>query len=114
MTSYLHVLFRDMPRSEALEADVGKHAARLERLADRIGAVNVTIQATTRRKQRGSPYSVHVEVKVPGVELVSNRHADADAYVAVRDAFAAVERGLQAVVDKRREEAKRAPRAGTA
>jgi len=114
MTSTLHVQFRDMPRSEAVEADVGKHAARLEKLADHIIGCNVTIEATTRRKQQGRPHLVHVEVKVPGAEVVSNRHQHEDVYVAIRDAFTAVERALQALVQRRRDEAKRATRAGQA
>lgn len=113
MTSNLHIQFLGMPRSETVEADVGKHVARLEKITGRAVACNVTIEATTRRKQQGRPYCVHVEARVPGAEVVSNRHQDADPYVAVRDAFAAVERALSALVQRRRDDARRPMRVGS-
>lgn len=103
----LQVAFRDMPKSEAVEADIRKHAAKLDEFCDHIMSCRVTLEAPARHKHQGKLYSVHIDVKVPGNEIASTRrHEHEDVYVAIRDAFDAVKRRLEDYVRKQRGQTK--------
>jgi ribosomal subunit interface protein len=92
----LQVAFRDMPKSEAVEADVRSHAAKLDKFYDHIISCRVTVQVPAKHKRQGKLYSVHIDVKVPADEIFSTRHHEhEDVCVAIRDAFDAVKRRLE-------------------
>ncbi|HYM32202.1 MAG TPA: HPF/RaiA family ribosome-associated protein [Candidatus Cybelea sp.] len=96
----LTVTFRNLDASPAVEADVRKHADKLERFFPRIMSCNVVVEAPNRRRHKGNLYRVRIDLKVPGQEIVVNEtgpknHAHEDIYVAVRDAFDAVVRRLE-------------------
>jgi len=100
MKTDLQVSFRNMDRSDAVEAAVREAAGKLERFHDRITGCHVLIEAPHRRHQQGKLYHVRVDVLVPGGEVVVNRdppehHAHEDVYVAIRDAFDAARRRLE-------------------
>jgi ribosomal subunit interface protein len=89
-----------METSEAVEARIRERATRLERFHDRITSCDVVVQAPHRHQQKGKLYEVHIHLRVPGEEIVVKRegpHGHEDVYVAVRDAFAAMERRLEDV-----------------
>jgi ribosomal subunit interface protein len=95
-----------MDSSAAVEARIRELAGRLERFYDRITSVHVVVQAPHRSQQKGRLFEVHIQMRVPGEEIVVNRerpynHAHEDLYVAVRDAFAAMERRLEDFVRRR-------------
>ncbi|MEE8531977.1 MAG: HPF/RaiA family ribosome-associated protein [Alphaproteobacteria bacterium] len=99
----LQITFRDVPPSEAVEARIRKKAHKLERIYDRITSCRVVVETPHRRHHQGTLYHVRVDLTVPGSELVVNReppehHAHEDVYVAIRDAFAAVQRRLRSHV----------------
>jgi len=103
----LQVAFRGLSRSDALEADIRTHAEKLERFYDRIMSCRVTVELASGHRQQGKLYSVHIDLKVPGEEIASTRHHEnEDAYVATRDAFDAVRRGLEDHASKRRGQTK--------
>ena len=96
----LQISFRNMDRSEAVEAKVREKAAKLENYYSHISSCRVVIEAPERRRRKGKLYHVRVEIGVPGTELVANRHPKdkhehEDVYVAVRDAFDAARRQLE-------------------
>jgi ribosomal subunit interface protein len=92
----LQVVFRDIPRSDAVEQAVRKHAAKLDEFCDHIMSCRVTVEEPARHKHQGRLYSVHIDVKLPGKEISSTRrHEHEDVYVAIRDAFDAVKRRLE-------------------
>jgi ribosomal subunit interface protein len=96
----LQISFRNMDRSETVEAKVRERAARLENYFNHISSCRVVIEAPERRQRKGKLYHVRIEIGVPGTELVANRHpkdkhAHEDVYVAVRDAFDAARRQLE-------------------
>jgi ribosomal subunit interface protein len=100
MQQPLHITFRGMETSEAVEARVRELAARLERFHDRIVSCHVTIQAPHHHHRQGALYDVRLRIAVPGSEIVvdregSNNHAHEDPYVAIRDAFDAAVRKLE-------------------
>jgi ribosomal subunit interface protein len=100
METPLEVSFRNMDHSDAVEAKVRERVEKLERFFGRITSCRVLIEATNRQHRTGNLYHVHVEVAVPGTEVVVSRnpaekHAHEDVYVAVRDAFDAMRRRLE-------------------
>jgi ribosomal subunit interface protein len=89
-----------MPPSEAVEARVRNRAAALERFHPRITGCHVVVEAHHRRHRQGRLYHVAIHLVLPEGELAVTRdpaghHAHEDIYVAVRDAFDALERRLQ-------------------
>ena len=116
----LQVTFRNMDASPAVEAAVREKAAKLERFIDQIMSCRVVIEAPHRRHHKGKLYEVHIDMTVPGGEIVVNKekrknHAHEDVYVAVRDAFDAAARRLEDYARKRRGDVKvhEAPLHGT-
>ena len=106
----LEVTFRNLDRSEALEALVHEEAAKLERRFDHIVSCRVTIEAPHRHqtkdpKVKGELYQVGIELGVPQQRLVvspKGKPAQADAYKATRDAFKAATRQLEDYAEKLR------------
>lgn len=103
--------FRNMDPSDAVEANIREKADKLERYFDRIISCRVVVEAPHRRHGKGKLYEVHIDVTVPGKELVVNHsgpknHAHEDVYVAVRDAFNAMGRQLEDHARKVRGEVK--------
>jgi ribosomal subunit interface protein len=103
----LQVTFRDMPRSEAVEAEIRRRAEKLEAFCDRIMSCRVTVETPGGHKHQGKLHSVHIDLKVPGEEIASTRRQEhEDVYVAIRDAFDAVRRRLEDYVRRSRGEVK--------
>ncbi len=96
----LQVTFRKMDPSPFVRGRIKERADKLERFHDRIVGCRVVVEAPHRHHHKGKLYAVSVEVKVPGSTITSHRspgerHSHEDVYVAVRDAFDAVERQIQ-------------------
>jgi len=104
----LQITFRNMDRSEWIEANVRRRAAELERYIDRITACRVIVEATSRSRHKGKTYHVRVDITVPGGEIVVKRDPPKraereDIRVAIRDAFTAAGRRLKDHAGKRRD-----------
>ena len=107
----IEVTFRGMDSSEAMEAKIRERAEKLERYHHQIMSCRVVVEAPHKHHHKGKIYHVSLDVTVPGSELVVNRdpgdnHAHEDAYVAIRDAFDAMERKLQSFARKKRGDVK--------
>ena len=94
------ISFKNMDRSEAVEARVRERVDKLKRHFERIDFCRVVVEAPHRRHYKGKAYHVRVVVGVPGQDVVisrdpGNNNAHVDVYVAVRDAFDAAERRLE-------------------
>jgi len=101
----LQISFRNMDRSDAVEAKAREKAAKLEAFFDHITSCRVVVEAPERRHHKGKLFHVRIELGVPGKELVVSRHpkgkhAHEDVYVALRDAFDAARRQLEDYVRK--------------
>ena len=118
MQKPLNITFRNLPRSEAIEASVRDHAARLERFYDGIIGCSVVVEERHKHHRHGNHFQVRIDVTVPGAELVASRepdehHAYTDAHVALRDAFDTMRRQLEDYVrhhDQRAKVHAQAPR----
>lgn len=97
----LQITFRGMEPSHVVEDRIRERAARLDRFHDHIMGCRVVVESPHRHKHQGALFHVRVDVTIPGHEIVVNRepaqhHAHEDVYVAVRDAFDAAQRQLEA------------------
>jgi ribosomal subunit interface protein len=91
----LQITFRQIPKSEAIEAIINEKASKLDRFYDRIMSCRVVIEESQRRQHQGKLYSVRIDITVPGKELAVSRQENEDVYIAVRDAFDAAVRLLE-------------------
>ena len=108
----LQITIRDMPRSEALDADIRDRVAKLEEFSPRIVSCRVNVEEVGRHKHQGKQFRVRIDVRVPGEEIVVNRDHDEDVYVALRDAFDAAKRQLEDAVRAQRGDVKAHPLPG--
>ena len=103
MQEPLEIAFHQVEASEALKAEIRGRAAKLSKLYDRITHCRVSVEGLHKQHRTGNVYEVHIELLVPGAELVvsrephrpKERYVSPDAYTAVRDAFKAAERQLK-------------------
>lgn len=111
MLNTLRIDFKNLDRSDAVEADVRRHAEKLTEFCDRIQSCQVVIDRPHAHQRQGKLFRVRIDLTLPGHELVVNRAPDEaqqheDVYVAVRDAFDALRRQLEDVVRKDRHQVK--------
>ncbi len=104
----LEISTRLIQLSPALEADLRKRAARLERYYDRITSCRIAVERPSNHHNEGGPYRVRLDITVPGSELVANKEAE-DLNTAIRDAFQAAERQVDEFSQRRRGEVKARP-----
>ncbi len=95
----LQITFHNVPRSDALDGHIRQKAARLEAFQPRITSCRVTVGEIGKHEHQSRQFRIRVDVRMPGhQEFVVNRDHDDDPYVAVREAFDAIERQLHEVV----------------
>ena len=109
MISDTKVVFRGIDHSFAVEETVRKRLDKLARYSDEIQSLRVVLESPHNNHHKGKVYHVAVEALIPNHDLVVNheqhdKHAHEDLYVAIRDAFNALERRLKAVYQKQRRE----------
>ena len=108
----LQVTFRDFDSSPAIAEHVQRRVDKLDQFCDRIMSCRVAIAAPDRHTHRGTnQYQVRIDVKAPGVELVSNRTPSAllesDLYAVIDDAFGDMERQIEDYTRRARWDVKR-------
>lgn len=117
MISDTQVLFRNIDHSQAVEDAVLKRVGKLERFSDQIHSMRVILESPHNNHQKGKVYHVGVEAQIPNHEIVvshdhHDKHEHEDIYVAIRDAFNAVERRIKAVYGKQRRSDRHARKLG--
>jgi ribosomal subunit interface protein len=91
----IQITLRDLPSSDAVEEHIRKRADKLNRFYDRISSCRIVIETPQKHKHQGKLYNVRIDITIPGKELAVTRKCDQDIYVAIRDAFDALERQLE-------------------
>lgn len=91
----LQITTRDIPHSDALENHIREKAAKLEKFYPHVMSCRIVVELPHKHHHQGRLFDVHIDMTVPGGELVVNRVANEDVYVAVRDAFDAAKRQLE-------------------
>jgi ribosome-associated translation inhibitor RaiA len=61
---------------------------------------------TDHHKTKGNLFEVHVDLHIPGHEIVATQNANVDAYAAIHAAFEVATRQLEHVMHKQRGEVK--------
>ena len=102
----VHIQFHGMLPSDSLTHSATEHAHKLVAFASDIMACRVSLDQAEKHQHQGRPYSVRIDLTLPGHELVVNRVQHEDVYVALREAFANMKRQLEDVVRKRRGQVK--------
>ncbi|MDA8561720.1 ribosome-associated translation inhibitor RaiA [Gammaproteobacteria bacterium] len=98
----VQVATKDMPSSPFLENHVRMKAQRFSMYSKKLGICKVFIEIDQNHKRKGKIFSVHIDLNVPGKELVVNHKHNEDVYIAIRDAFHAMERQLEKYEHKRK------------
>ena len=111
MQTNLKITFRHMASSAAVEESIRKHLAQIERHFENIVGCHVVIDTPPAHRNKGGPFSVHIDLTIPGRELFVNsarndRQEHTDVYVAIRDAFDALAKQLDNHVRRHRGEDK--------
>jgi ribosome-associated translation inhibitor RaiA len=91
----LQITFRDIPHSDAIEADIRERAGKLEEFYPRLMSCRVVVEEQQRRQHQGKLFEVRIDLHVPGHEFAVNRDSNEDIYVALRDAFDSAKRILE-------------------
>lgn len=107
MISDTQVVFRGIEHSQAVEDAVHKRLNKLERFSDEIHSLRVILESPHNNHHKGKVYHVGVEVLIPNHDIhvthdQHDKHEHEDIYVAIRDAFNALERRLKGVYGKQR------------
>ncbi|WP_207460327.1 HPF/RaiA family ribosome-associated protein [Azospirillum sp. SYSU D00513] len=114
MDTNLEIAFHNMDTQPELETYIRERAEKLEKLYERIVGMRVSVENTHRQHRTGNVYDVHIEVMVPGTNVVvsrkphkaKERYAHPDARTSIRDAFEAAERQLKEYKQKIRNDVK--------
>ena len=107
MQSPLQIEFDGLPPSDSMSDRILRRMEHLERLFPKIVDGRVVVEMMSHRHRKGNLFRVRIELNVPGERLVVSRDpgqnkAHADVYVAIRDAFDAMQRVLQDYARKMR------------
>lgn len=114
MQTPLEIAFHNMQPSDAVEAEIRKRAEKLDKMYDRLVGCRVSVEGLHKQHRTGNVYEVHIELMVPGQNLVVSREphrakerfANPDVYASVREAFKAAERQLIDFKERQRGEVK--------
>jgi len=111
------ISYKRLEPSDFIKHKVQYRLRQLESICEDINRAHIVLSSPHHRKHQGNHYEVHIELYVPGTELVVTRNtgvsdAHEDFYVALRDAFDAMERQLKRWKEKRRVDVKAHSRPG--
>jgi cold shock CspA family protein len=112
MLNPLQINFRNLERNDDIEADVRRHAEKLDEFCDDILGCRVIVERPHVHQRQGQLFQVRIDVTLPGHELIVNHspegaHQHENVHVAIRDAFDAMRRRIEDAVRKDRHLVKR-------
>ena len=105
MSVPVQITFRNLDPSLAVRRRVAERVEKLCRVNDRAVNCRVVVRAPHRHHRNGRFFEVRIELKVPGRPIVAT-DTNQDLYVAVHDAFGAIERRLEQSEQRRRGDVK--------
>ena len=100
------ITYRGMQHSPAMDARIIELAGKLDEFHPKITRCHVVVDEVDRHKSKGNLFEVHVDLHVPGHEIVATKKAHEDAYAAITEAFDVATRQLEDVVRRQRGEVK--------
>ena len=69
----LEISFHNMDASPAVESEIRERVAKLDKLYPRLVGCRVSVELLHRQHRTGNVFDVHIELRVPGAELVVSR-----------------------------------------
>ena len=97
------VVFRNLQRSEAVEARIRDKADDLAVFDPRLQHCRVVVDLPHRHHKNGDRFRVRIELSVPGSKDLLIEHGPVpDVHQAIHDAFETATRRLKALVERRR------------
>jgi ribosomal subunit interface protein len=102
MKQPLQIVFRGMEPSAAVESAARERLTKLERFAPNLTSCRIVVELETKHQQQGNPFSVRIDLTLPGHELSVDRVRNEDAHVALREAFDTMTRRLEDTVRRTR------------
>ena len=107
MQTPLQVTFRNMDDSESLESYIRERVEKLDNMSETVVDCRVVVEAPRKHQRKGGLYHAKIDITLPGGTIAVNREQDLhqahqDVYVAVRDAFDAVQRQMQAYISRQK------------
>lgn len=106
----VHITFRGMGSTQAIDEYVRRRATKLETFSDRVTQCRVTLEAPPHHRRHGAAFGVRIEMSAPGADLVIGHSPDdvqhQDLYAAIDAAFDKAARMLQDHVRRQRGEVK--------
>ncbi len=107
----LQITFRDLEKSEALQARIREQVDKLGQFYSGIHSCRVTVAKLHRHPSQGQHFQVHIGIQTTDHTLVAGQEPDqnpasSDVYVAVRDAFKAMRRQLEDLVHQQQGQVK--------
>lgn len=97
----VQITTRDIPSSQSLETHIREKAAKLTQFYKNITSCRIVVEFEQKHKHKGRLYNIRIDVTVPGKEMVVTNKSDEDVYIALRDAFNAINRQLDNYSHKR-------------
>ncbi len=100
MEPHVEITFKEIDQSDAVEARIRERVKKLSEMSENIRSCKVWVRAPHRRGRKPTAYVIDLSVQMTGTSLhVDHRPGDdnahTDIYVAIRDAFNAMERQLR-------------------
>jgi len=99
----LQITLRNVPHSDELDKVIRQHADRLQHLDHRLVSCRVVVE---RVGHQGQQFTVRLDLRTPGGEIVADRQHNVAVRVAIRDAFDAARRQLEDHVRRQRGDVK--------
>jgi cold shock CspA family protein len=103
MQKGLEISFHGLDASPAIEHEIREYVTKLEKFYERLVGCRVVVEAQHRQHRTGNVFDVHIELFVPGQDIVVSRaphkpkekYATPDIHTSLREAFEAAERQLK-------------------
>lgn len=111
----LEITYRDIEKTQELEALVREKAQKLEQVCDYISGIRIALEMDQKKQRSGNPYRVRLDITVPpGHEIVVEKDpgpGDEHINIAIliRRAFDAAWRQLRELKEKQHDDQKRHP-----
>ena len=107
MVSDTKVVFRGIDHSQTVADAVQKRLDKLERFTEEIHSLRVILESPHNHHYKGKVFHVAVEAVIPNHDILvshdqHDKHEHEDIYIAIRDAFNALERQIKSVYEKKR------------
>ncbi|MBE0575760.1 MAG: HPF/RaiA family ribosome-associated protein [Desulfuromonadales bacterium] len=108
----LQLTFRNMNASESLESYIRKRVEKLDDFSETLVSCRVVVEAPHKHQHKGRLYQARIDISLPGKTFAASseqnlNQAHEDVYVAVRDAFDAVQRQMQESIYRQKGHIKR-------